>query len=175
MEKDRYPIGEFQCPDVISKENIQGWLEEIKTFPQRLKAVVENLSDEALASTYRENSWNVRQLVHHLVDSHMNSYIRFKLALTEDNPTIKPYAEDKWAELIDSTMPIEISLTLLESLHLRWTFLLETLTDEMLKRTFNHPDSGTTSLEKNIGIYAWHGNHHLAQILNALKRSGYKY
>ncbi|WP_066071621.1 YfiT family bacillithiol transferase [Neobacillus soli] len=172
MEDERYPIGQFQCPKVVSKENVQGWIEELKTFPQKLKESVENLDDKVLSYTYRENSWTIRQLVHHLVDSHMNSYIRFKLALTEDQPTIKPYQEDKWAELVDSTMPIMVSLTLLESLHKRWTCLLETLTDEQLKRTFIHPESGAVSLEKNIGIYAWHGNHHLAHIHQALKRAG---
>ncbi len=172
MKKERYPIGEFQCPKVISNEQIQQWIAEIKTLPQRVKEAVECLDDETLAYTYRENGWTIRQLVHHLADSHMNAYIRFKLALTEHHPTIKPYAEDKWAELIDSTLPIDVSLALLEALHERWSYLLASLTDEQLQRTFDHPDSGSTSLAKNIGIYAWHGNHHVAHIHQALKRAG---
>ncbi|MEK4486057.1 YfiT family bacillithiol transferase [Psychrobacillus sp. FSL H8-0484] len=175
MGNERYPIGEFHCSTCISNEDIQGWINEIRTLPIRLKEVVHGLDDQALEYTYREDSWTIRQLVHHIADSHMNAYIRFKLALTEDNPTIKPYAEEKWASLLDSKLPISISLKLIEALHERWTYLLETLTDEQLKRSFNHPDSGITSVEKNIGIYAWHGNHHLAHINNAINRSVSKY
>jgi uncharacterized damage-inducible protein DinB len=168
MVNDRYPIGEFNCDEFISTEEIQAWINEIGTLPIRLKEVVEYLNDEDLKCTYRVGSWTIRQLVHHIADSHTNAYTRFKLALTEENPTIKPYAEDKWAELPDSKLPIASSLKIIEALHERWVYLLENLTDEQLKRTFIHPDSGIVSVEKNIGIYAWHGNHHLAHIKNAL-------
>lgn len=171
MMNERYPIGEFACAEKISTEDVQLWINEIRTLPKRLKEVVEPLNDAALESTYREGSWTIRQVVQHIADSHMNSYIRFKLALTEENPIIKPYFEEKWAELPHSTLPITVSLQMIESLHASWVHLLESLTDEQLKRTFYHPDTGIVSLEKNIGIYAWHGNHHLAQIKNALKQS----
>lgn len=166
---ERYPIGEFDCAEHISKEEIKAWIKEIRMFPMRLIEVVNHLSDEALEYTYREGSWTIRQIVHHIADSHMNAYIRFKLALTEENPTIKPYEEDKWAELPDSKLPITTSLKIIESLHERWVYLIENLMDEQLKRTFIHPDSGIVSVEKNIGIYAWHGNHHIAHIKSALK------
>lgn len=167
---ERYPIGQFSCGDSISSEEIQHWIDEIKTLPARLNDVVSELDEEKLKNTYREGGWTIQQIVHHIADSHLNSYIRFKLALTEDNPTIKPYAEDKWAALPDSNLPIEVSLVLIQSLHERWVYLLENLTVVKLKRTFTHPDSGDYTLEKNIGLYAWHGNHHLAHIQNAIKK-----
>ncbi|KOO52678.1 metal-dependent hydrolase [Viridibacillus arvi] len=166
---ERFPIGEFVCTEHISTEEIKSWLNEIRTLPMRLMEVVHHLSDEELEYTYREGSWTIRQIVHHIADSHMNAYIRFKLALTEENPIIKPYAEEKWAGLPDSKLSIVSSLNIIESLHERWVHLIENVTDEQLKRAFIHPDSGIVSLEKNIGIYAWHGNHHLAHIKNALK------
>ncbi|WP_211258619.1 YfiT family bacillithiol transferase [Viridibacillus arvi] len=169
MMNERFPIGEFVCTEHISTEEIKSWLNEIRTLPMRLMEVVHHLSDEELEYTYREGSWTIRQIVHHIADSHMNAYIRFKLALTEENPIIKPYAEEKWAGLPDSKLSIVSSLNIIESLHERWVHLIENVTDEQLKRAFIHPDSGIVSLEKNIGIYAWHGNHHLAHIKNALK------
>lgn len=167
---ERYPIGEFSCNEVISSEEIQQWIQDIKTLPARLIEALTELEVEMLKKTYREGGWTIQQLVHHIADSHLNSYIRFKLALTEKNPTIKPYAEDHWAELADSNLPIEVSLTLIKGLHERWVYLLENLTDEQLKSTFIHPQSGVITLEKNIGIYAWHGNHHLAHIKNAIQK-----
>ncbi|KGR75623.1 YfiT family bacillithiol transferase [Ureibacillus sinduriensis] len=167
---ERYPIGQFTCGETISLEDIQRWIEEIKTFPKELREVVEGLGEEMLENTYREGGWTIRQLVHHIADSHLNSYIRFKLALTETNPTIKPYAEDKWAELPDSSLPIEISLNIIQSLHERWAFLLANLTVAQHKRNFIHPDSGDIPLEMNVGLYAWHGNHHLAHIRNAIQK-----
>jgi len=170
MMNDRYPIGAFTCPEVISNEQVQQWITELSTFPIRLKEVVELISEEALESTYREGSWTVRQIVHHLADSHMNAYIRLKLALTEENPTIKPYFEEKWAELPDYKLPITGSLKMIEAIHEHWVYLLENITEAQRKRTFTHPDSGIVSVEKNIGIYAWHSNHHLAHIKHALKQ-----
>jgi len=167
---ERYPIGEFSCNEVISSEEIQQWIQDIKTLPARLIEALTELEVEMLKKTYRKGGWTIQQLVHHIADSHLNSYIRFKLALTEKNPTIKPYAEDHWAELADSNLPIEVSLTLIKGLHERWVYLLENLTDEQLKSTFTHPQSGVITLEKNIGIYAWHGNHHLAHIKNAIQK-----
>lgn len=167
---ERYPIGQFSCNESISSDEVQQWIQEIKTLPARLEEAVNGLDEIILNNTYREGGWTIRQLVHHIADSHLNSYIRFKLALTEDNPTIKPYAENQWAKLADSQLPIEESLTLIQGLHERWVFLLENLTDQQLKRTFIHPESGGITLEKNIGLYAWHGNHHLAHIKNAIER-----
>ena len=169
MTDERYPIGQFECDDVISKEQVAEWIEEIRVLPEQLKEVIKDLSDEELNRSYRENGWTVRQLVHHIADSHMNSYIRIKLALTEETPTIKPYEETEWAELPDYSLPISESLQLIESLYVRWVYLLQSLTEEQLKRAFLHPDSGITTVEKSIGIYAWHGKHHLAHIQNALK------
>ncbi len=167
---ERYPIGQFSCNESISAEEIQQWIQEIKTLPSRLNKAVNGASEETLKIKYREGGWTIRQLVHHIADSHLNSYIRFKLALTEDNPTIKPYAEDQWAELSDSQLPIEVSLTFIQALHERWVYILENLTDEQLQLTFTHPESGVVTLAKNIGLYAWHGNHHLAHIQNALAK-----
>ncbi|KML31234.1 YfiT family bacillithiol transferase [Rossellomorea marisflavi] len=166
---ERYPIGEFETPDHLSADQIHQWIEEIRTFPARLLETVKSLSEHDLDKAYREGGWTIRQVVHHVADSHMNAYIRFKLALTEEKPTIRPYAEDKWAELSDSRSPIASSLTIISSLHERWVILLESLTEELLARTFVHPDSGSVALATNIGIYAWHGNHHLAHIQHALQ------
>lgn len=166
---DRYPIGEFDCSDNITPEEVADWIDEIREFPSRLVEVVSNLTDVELNKTYRVNGWTIRQVVHHIADSHMNAFIRFKLALTEDNPTIKPYDQDEWAKSADCKLPIEASLSIIESLHERWSYLLQSLSEEQLNRTFHHPDSGLVRVERNIGIYAWHGNHHLAHIKNALE------
>ncbi|QED46052.1 YfiT family bacillithiol transferase [Cytobacillus dafuensis] len=168
MVNDRYPIGEFICEENISKDQVLKWMEEIRLLPSQLSEKVCHLSEEELSQPYRENGWTIRQVVHHIADSHTNGYIRFKLALTEDTPAIKPYNQDEWAKLPDSNMPISISLKIIDSLHERWTYLLQSLTDEQLKRAFHHPDSGLVTLAKSIGIYAWHGKHHLAHIRNAL-------
>jgi len=164
----RYPIGEFQCPKEVTSQQVKEWMGDIYLLPKQLKEVLSEASEQALAKSYCENGWTVRQLVHHIADSHMNSYTRFKLALTEDVPMIKPYNEAEWAMLPDSEMPIATSLTLIESLHERWVYLLTNLTDEQLQRAYNHPDSGLTTLEQAVGLYAWHGKHHLAHIQHAL-------
>ncbi|MEK4510657.1 YfiT family bacillithiol transferase [Paenibacillus sp. FSL K6-2524] len=166
---DRYPIGEFKCSEIISHEEVTDWINEIREFPSRLVEVVSNLTDVELNKTYRVNGWTICQVVHHIADSHMNAFIRFKLALTEDNPTIKPYDQDEWAKSADCKLPIEASLSIIESLHERWSYLLQSLSEEQLNRTFHHPDSGLVPVKRNIGIYAWHGNHHLAHIKNALE------
>lgn len=166
----RYPIGQFQIPKEVTAKQVQEWIEDIRLLPKQLEEALSGATEQVLAKSYRENGWTVPQLVHHIADSHMNSYIRFKLALTEDEPTIKPYNEAEWAMLPDSEMPIAASLKLIESLHERWVYLLTSLTDKQLQRAFNHPDSGLTTLEHAIGLYAWHGKHHLAHIQRALAK-----
>jgi len=136
-----------------------------------LRKEVENLSDEQLNTPYREGGWTIRQVVHHLPDSHLNSYVRFKLALTEDNPKVKTYEEHLWAELKDTfETPIEVSLNLINSLHKRWVVLLKSLSDEQFERTFNHPEWGNIPLDKTLALYAWHSRHHLAHITELKKR-----
>jgi hypothetical protein len=170
----RYPIGKFRYDGPPNDEQKRQFIDEIARTPASLRDAVSPLSDQQLDTPYRPGGWTVRQVVHHLPDSHMNSYVRFKLALTEDDPTIKPYAEDRWAELGDSqATPIETSLTLLETLHGRWVALLRSLTPEQWKRNFRHPDLGPMSLEKNLALYAWHGRHHVAHITGLREREGW--
>jgi hypothetical protein len=174
MSDPRFPIGKFHYEGAPSAEARAKFIGEIEQTPAALRSAVQGLSPQQLDTPYREGGWTVRQVVHHLPDSHMNAYVRFKLALTEDEPTIKPYAEDRWAELADSkSTPIEVSLTLLDSLHQRWVQLLRSLTDEDWKRQFRHPELGVVPLEKNVGIYAWHGKHHVAHVTELKKRMGW--
>jgi uncharacterized damage-inducible protein DinB len=170
----RFPIGKFSYPGPLTPEQKQTCLGEIAQTPSKLRTAVKGLSDAQLDTPYRDGGWTVRQVVHHVPDSHMNSYVRYKLALTEDEPTIKPYAEDRWAELADSkATPIEVSLTLLDSLHDRWMRLLRSLDDDAWKRSFRHPDMGAMSLEKALALYAWHGKHHVAHIMKLRERNGW--
>lgn len=174
MDDLRYPIGKFHDQGLPSDAQRQGFIDEIARTPLNLTSAVSGLSATQLDTPYRPGGWTVRQVVHHLPDSHMNSYVRFKLALTEDDPTIKTYAEDRWAELADTkATPIEISLTLLESLHARWVTLLRSLTPEQWKRSFRHPELGLMSLEKALALYAWHGRHHVRHITSLRERSGW--
>ena len=175
MEDLRYPIGKFQSPDNIGKEHLDRWIHDLETLPNRLSSTVENLSEEQLDTPYREGGWTIRQVVHHVSDSHHNSYLRFKWALTEDRPVIKFYYEKLWAELHDTKSgPIQMSLNHLKAIHEKLIFLIKGLTDEQLERTFIHPeDSSETNLKENIGKYAWHGNHHLAHITGLLERKGW--
>ncbi len=171
MNDLRYPVGKFHYEGPLSDEQKRAFLDDIEQTPAKLRAAVAGLSEKQLDTPYRPEGWTVRQVVHHMPDSHMNSYVRFKLALTEDEPTIKPYAEDRWAELADSqSTPIEVSLTLLDSMHDRWVRLLRSLTPEEWKRTFRHPDLGPMTLEKTLALYAWHGRHHVAHITELRKR-----
>ncbi|MCU0431461.1 MAG: putative metal-dependent hydrolase [Cytophagaceae bacterium] len=172
LEQLKFPIGKFVKPDRISSAHRDSWMEDIASFPSRLEASIKGLSDVQWNTTYRPGGWTIRQVIHHCADSHMNSLIRFKLTLTEDEPTIKPYFEERWAELPDSLiMPIEPSLKLLEGIHERWTMLLKNLREQDFSRTFIHPEHGKKiRLDENIGIYAWHGNHHLAHIELAKKK-----
>lgn len=174
VEEERYPVGEFQFEGEFTSEVIKGWIDEIEKLPRLLKEAVEDLSEDQLDTSYRAGGWTVRQVVHHLSDSHMNAYIRLKLALTEDNPVIKPYNEGKWAELPDSNLPIASSLSLLDSIHIRWVTILHSLTSVESRRTFIHPDSGQIVVKEYIGMYAWHGRHHLAHITSLFSRKGWK-
>jgi hypothetical protein len=168
----RYPIGKFHYEGPLTEDQKQRCLADIEQAPANLRAAIQGLSDQQLDTPYRPEGWTVRQVTHHVPDSHLNAYIRFKLALTEDDPTIKPYAEDRWARLADTqTTPVEVSLTLLDSLHTRWTRLLRSLKPEDWKRAFRHPELGEVSLEKNLALYSWHGRHHVAHITGLRERS----
>lgn len=174
QDKLRYPIGLFEEPAVVSSAQIEIWIEEIAGLPAALRGVIRRMTAEQLETPYRPEGWSVRQVVHHLADSHMNSLVRFKLALTEDRPTIKPYFEDRWAALADyDVVPIETSLRFIELLHERWVCLLRNLREADLQREFFHPESGLVRLDMNIGIYSWHGRHHLAHITGLVEREGW--
>jgi uncharacterized damage-inducible protein DinB len=167
----RYPIGRFERPDSVSPADRARHIETIASQPLRLRDAVAGLSEEQLNTPYREGGWTVRQVVHHVPESHMNSYIRFKLALTETDPIIKPYDEAAWAELNDiARTPIETSLGLLDCLHSRWIVLLRGMADVEWKRRFRHPEIGPVTLEQNLALYAWHGDHHIAHILELRRR-----
>ena len=170
MDDLRYPVGKFRFPESVSPADLAEYLDQIAEAPARLRAAVAGLSDAQLDTPYREGGWTVRQVVHHVPDSHMNSYTRFRLALTEDSPMIKPYDEARWAELADARLPVEPSLTLLESLHARWVPLLRSLSAGDWKRTFRHPELGVVSLENNAALYAWHGRHHVGHITSLRAR-----
>jgi len=167
----KYPIGLFDNPSVITDDLITEWISVLASFPQNIESETKHLNDEQLDKPYRPEGWSIRQVVHHCADSHMNSFIRIKLALTEENPTIKPYFEERWAELPDSgTMPISSSLKIIEGVHERWVALLQSLTNDQWKRTFIHPEHGKVfSIDAMTGFYAWHCQHHLAHIYLAKK------
>ena len=170
----RYPIGRFSTPDEISAEQIKTYIKTIEESPVKYRKAVQDLNDEQLDTPYRPDGWTIRQVVHHVPDSHLNSYVRFKLGLTENKPTIKPYDEAKWAELDDSRdTPVEVSLTLLESLHKRWAALLRSMTDKDFQKTINHPERGEMRLDKMLALYDWHCKHHLAHIVNLRKKMGW--
>ena len=175
LEKLRFPIGHFEKPNLFTKEIISGFIATIAAFPEKLKTAVSLLNEEQLNTPYKNEGWTIRQVVHHCADSHMNSFIRFKLTLTEEAPIIKPYFENLWANSVDSKMGIESSLLLLEGLHHRWTILLDSLTEEELEKNFIHPEHGVKfQLKEIIGLYAWHCNHHLAHITELKKRKNWK-
>jgi len=170
----RYPIGKFTYQGPLPEDQKQKFIADIAQAPANLRAAVKGLSNQQLNTPYRPEGWSVRQVTHHVPDSHLNAYVRFKLALTEDEPTIKPYAEDRWAQLADTqTTPVEVSLTLLDSLHARWVQLLRSLQTEDWKRSFRHPELGLVSLEKNLALYSWHSRHHVAHITSLRERSGW--
>ena len=172
QEQDlRYPIGQFNRDGVATRsENIK----TIADLPAKLAASVAGLSDEQLDTPYRPEGWTLRQTVHHIADSHINSLVRFKLTLTEDeSPTIRPYYEDRWAELGDSKLPVDISLAIVDGVHRRWVALLESISDEDFQREFIHPETGKWTIEKALALYAWHSRHHTAHITSLREREGW--
>ncbi len=170
----RYPIGPFDWSAPVDPAMRPRWILEIAEAGGRFREAVRGLDQQQLDTPYREGGWTVRQVVHHVPDSHMNCFIRFRLALTEDEPTIKPYMENLWAELPEAKhAPIEVSLALLDSLHQRWMLMLRKLTDAEWKRTFRHPELGPMSLEKNLALYSWHGRHHVAHVTTLCEKMGW--
>ena len=170
----RFPIGKYQAPADVSQAMREQAIREIAEAPQKLRAAVDGLNDKQLDTPYREGGWTVRQVVHHVPDSHMNAYVRWRLALTETEPTIKPYAEAAWANLEDAAeAPVEVSLKLLEPMHERWVRLLRSLKQEDFARTFRHPDHGVRTLDWMLFLYAWHGKHHAAHITELRHQKGW--
>ena len=169
----RYPIGQYSPADPVTRAQVDAWVDDLAVLPAHLRRTVEPLADGQLDTPYRPGGWTVRQVVHHLPDSHMNSLIRFKWALTEDRPVIKAYDEKGWATLPDCQKPIAHSLDLLDALHRRWVDLLRGLSWPQLQREFVHPESGAATLAVTVGGYAWHGRHHLAHIERLIEREGW--
>jgi hypothetical protein len=161
----RYPIGRFVAPATISDDDRTGAIATLAELPEQLRNAVDGLTFAQLSTPYRDGGWTVRQVVHHIADSHMNAVVRVKLALTEDWPTVKPYDEVAWAKLHDMAAPVEWSLELVESLHARWVMLLQSLDEEQWKRGFHHPENGPMTIEKTTLVYAWHSLHHVAHIV----------
>lgn len=175
LEDLRYPIGKFQRPESIDEHQRKEFVRQIADAPANLRAAVGGLDDPQLDTPYRPDGWTVRQVVHHLADSHLNAYVRLKLALTEQEPMVKPYNETQWAELYDARdAPVETSLQLLESLHQRWTLCWQSLKPTDFARTFRHPERGLMSIDTLVALYAWHGRHHVAHITSLRERKGWK-
>jgi uncharacterized damage-inducible protein DinB len=170
----RYPIGKFEMPEKVTPDLRAEAIRDIGVVPEKMRAAVKGLNDAQLDTPYREGGWTVRQVVHHIPDSHMNAYIRFRLALTEKEPTIKPYEESAWAKLEDAAYaPVEISLRLLEPLHERWVRLLRSVKTEEFARTLVHPDSGVKTMDWLLFLYSWHGKHHTAHITELRNARGW--
>ncbi len=167
----RYPIGRFQWSGSATDAERKQFIAQIEETPARLREAVQGLSKQQFDTPYRDGGWTVRQVVHHLADSHMNAFVRFKLTMTEEQPTIKPYNQDSWVGTADAKgFTVETSLSLLESLHARWNALLRSMTAADFARTFNHPESGINTLDKYLALYAWHGRHHVAHITSLRER-----
>ncbi|WP_271782834.1 YfiT family bacillithiol transferase [Aquimarina algiphila] len=162
----RYPIGEFKSPEIITPDHIQKWISDIEELPGKLSKLVSDFTEAQLETPYREEGWTARQVIHHIHDSHHNGYIRFKWALTENKPLIKAYNEQLWAELFDTkSAPIYLSVNVISALHAKWVYFLKGLSSDDMKKEFIHPEGNVSiSLAEDIGIYAWHGNHHLAHL-----------
>jgi hypothetical protein len=175
MEDLRYPIGKFNPDPKPEAAKRLGWIDEIAELPDRLRAVLSGLTEEQLDTPYRPDGWTVRQLVHHLADSHVSAYTRFRLTLTEEVPLVKTYEQDGWAGLRDArSAPVELSIQLLSALHGRWVLLLRSLDEEDLRRKFRHPEWGEVDLETTLQMYAWHGRHHLAHLTGLVARKGWR-
>ncbi len=171
----RYPIGKCEYPESVSPEARKRHIDELAAAPARFRKAVKGLDSSQLETPYRPDGWSVRQVIHHVADSHMNAYVRFRLALTEDEPTIKPYDERKWAELEDArTLPVEVSLRLIDALHRRWVALLRALTDADFSRRLHHPELGTLRLDTYLASYAWHCRHHASHITSLRERLNWK-
>jgi hypothetical protein len=170
MDKLRYPVGKFErVKPPLDRASRTAFVKTIEDAPARFRALVGDLSDAQLETTYRPGGWTIRQVVHHVPESHMNAYIRMKMAATEDSPAIKTYEEQLWAELPDAkTAPAELSLSLLEALHRRWVLFLKNLSDAEYARTYQHPDWGSVTIDEAVALYEWHCRHHLAHVEQAL-------
>jgi DinB family protein len=175
MELDlRYPIGKFETPKSVDASTRDTFIAQIEAAPRLLRKAVARLDSRQLDTPYRPGGWTVRQVVHHLPDSHINAYVRFKLALTEDTPTIRPYEEALWAKLPEATSgEIALSLALLDAVHARWLACIRTLPGESFDREYRHPESGLFSLNQQLALYAWHGRHHVAHITSLAGREGW--
>jgi hypothetical protein len=170
-EQMRFPIGKFTPPASYTDENIREWIDDLRTLPGKLRNAIAGLNYQELDTPYRIGGWTLRQVIHHLADSHMNSITRFKLALTENNPVIKPYEEADWALLPDYRLPVESSLKILEGIHIHMVALFESFTENEWGRSFVHPASGdTVSLKKGLALYSWHSKHHLAHVTETVKK-----
>ncbi|MGH7476627.1 MAG: YfiT family bacillithiol transferase [Longimicrobiales bacterium] len=174
MEHLRFPIGRFNADRAPTPAKRAEWIHDIEGAPAALREAVEGLDEVQLETPYRPGGWTIRQVVHHVPDSHVNAYVRFRLALTEEQPTIKPYLEARWADLVDArTAPIDSSLALLDALHARWVSLLSALEPEDWTRSFRHPEGGLITLDVALQIYAWHGRHHVAHVTALRRREGW--
>lgn len=174
LDELRYPIGRFSPPAASLPGIRAAHIETLRQLSERLRAVTAGLNDAQLDTPYREGGWTARQVVHHLADSHANAYVRYRLALTEDWPTIKPYDEAAWANLVDSReLPIGVSLAIIDGLHKRWVALLESLSEEDFQKGYNHPENGRQNLATVLALYAWHARHHTAHIAGLRTRQGW--
>jgi len=169
----RYPVGRFNPPAASLPSIRSAHIQTLRQLPANLRAAVRGLSDAQLDTPYRDGGWTVRQVIHHVADSHANSYVRFKLALTEEWPTIKLYDEAAWARLADSGLPVDVSLTWIEAMHGRWVVLLESMTEEDFQQGFNHPENGRQNLARTLALYDWHSRHHTAHITGLRARQGW--
>jgi hypothetical protein len=174
MTDPKYPIGKFEFVTGATPAQHETWIDAIAATPDNLRLAVAGMNDHKLDTPYREGGWTVRQLVHHVADSHINSYVRFRLALTEESPTITVYNEKDWAELQDAkTLPVEVSLGILDGLHTRWVVLLRSLNGAAYSKSFVHPALGPVTVDKALQLYAWHGEHHVAHVTSLIQRNGW--
>lgn len=175
VKDPRFPIGKFEAPKSFTAADRSSSIGTIGDTPSAMRAAVKGLTEQQLDTPYRDGGWTVRQVVHHVPDSHMNAFIRFKLALTEDNPVIKTYEEKLWADLSDvRDTPVEVSLALLEALHKRWVILLSGMKESDFSRAFKHPEWGLITLDRTLALYAWHSRHHVAHVMELRKQKGWK-